>query len=47
MGIAFAGGAHVEEISGEAGERLDLESEGIAARLRFRIREPEAVDAAG
>ena len=47
VGIAFAGGAHVEEVSGGAGERLDLESEGIAARLRFRIREPEDADAAG
>ena len=46
VGIAFAGGAHVEEVSGEAGERLDRESEGIAARLRFRIREPEEVPAA-
>jgi hypothetical protein len=47
VGIAFAGGAHVEEVSGAAGERLDLESEGIAARLRFRIGEPEGVEAAG
>ena len=47
VGVAFAGGAHVEEVSGAAGERLDVESEGIAARLRFRIREPESVEAVG
>jgi hypothetical protein len=29
------------------GTKLDLESEGIAKRLRFRIRDHEAVDAAG
>jgi len=38
VGIAFAGGAHVGKVSGVAGERLGLESEGIAARLRFRIK---------
>jgi hypothetical protein len=47
VGIAFAAGAHVEEVSGVAGERLDLESAGIAARLRFKIGEPEGVEAAG
>ena len=41
IGMAFAGAAHVEEVSGTAGERLDLESEGIAARLRFRLQEPQ------
>jgi hypothetical protein len=35
--MAFAGGAHVEEVAGAAGELLDLESEGIASRLRFRL----------
>lgn len=45
--LAFAGGAHVEEVSGAAGERLDSESEGIAARLRFRVREAEDVKAGG
>ena len=41
IGLAFAGGAHVEEISGLAGEQLDAESQGIAARLRFRVK-PQA-----
>lgn len=36
VGAAFAQGADVEEVSGGAGERLDLEGKGIAARLRFR-----------
>lgn len=35
VGLAFAQGAYVEELSGEAGERLDREAHGIAARLRF------------
>ena len=38
IGLAFAGGAHVEEVSGAAADKLDTESEGIAARLRFRVR---------
>ena len=38
--MAFAGRAHVEEVSGAAGDRLDREAEGIAARLRFRLRAP-------
>jgi hypothetical protein len=42
IGIAFAGGAHVEEVSGAAGELLDREAEGIASRLRFRLQEPES-----
>ena len=37
IGLAFAGAAHVEEVAGSAGERLDAEAEGIAARLRFRV----------
>lgn len=36
VGAAFAQGADVEEVSGEAGERLDHEGKGVAARLRFR-----------
>lgn len=40
IGLAFSGGAHVEEVSGAAGDLLDLESEGIASRLRFRLQEP-------
>ena len=40
IGMAFAGRAHVEEVSGAAGDRLDREAEGIAARLRFRLRAP-------
>jgi len=39
IGIAFAGRAHVEEVSGAAGDLLDLEAEGIAARLRYRFGE--------
>lgn len=36
VGRAFAQGADVEEVSGEAGAFLDREGEGMAARLRFR-----------
>lgn len=35
VGLAFSQGASVEEVSGQAGGRLDREAEGIAARLRF------------
>ncbi len=35
VGLAFSQGADVEELSGEAGGRLDQEGLGIAARLRF------------
>ena len=35
VGLAFSQGAYVEELSGEAGERLDQKGHGIAARLRF------------
>jgi stalled ribosome rescue protein Dom34 len=35
VGLAFSQGAYVEELSGEAGGRLDQEGHGIAARLRF------------
>ncbi|MHB1191810.1 MAG: baeRF10 domain-containing protein [Longimicrobiales bacterium] len=35
VGLAFSQGAYVEELSGEAGGRLDQEGLGIAARLRF------------
>lgn len=35
VGLAFAQGADVEEVSGSAGERLDRDADGIAARLRF------------
>lgn len=41
IGLAFAGNAHVEETGGAAGERLDREAEGIAARLRFTVRGQE------
>ncbi len=36
VGLAFAQGGDVEEVSGEAGARLDREGSGVAARLRFR-----------
>lgn len=36
VGAAFAQGAEVEEVSGKAGELLDHEGSGVAARLRFR-----------
>jgi hypothetical protein len=42
IGLAFEGAAHVEEVSGAAGDLLDLESEGIASRLRFRLQEPQS-----
>lgn len=35
VGLAFSQGAYVEELSGVAGDRLDREGHGIAARLRF------------
>lgn len=35
VSLAFSQGAAVEELSGEAGERLDVEGYGVAARLRF------------
>lgn len=35
VGLAFSQGAYVEELSGEAGGRLDREGQGLAARLRF------------
>lgn len=35
VGLAFSQAAYVEELSGEAGGRLDQEGHGIAARLRF------------
>ena len=41
IGMAFEGGAHVEEVGGAAGDLLDLESEGIASRLRYRYMEPQ------
>jgi hypothetical protein len=41
IGLAFAGRAHVEEASGAAGDLLDHEAEGIAARLRYRVGEPK------
>jgi stalled ribosome rescue protein Dom34 len=41
IGMAFAGGAHVEEVAGAAGDLLDKEAEGIASRLRFRLMEPQ------
>jgi hypothetical protein len=37
VGTAFEQGADVEELSGEAGERLDAEAGGIGAVLRYRI----------
>lgn len=36
VGLAFSQGADVEEVSGEAGELLDREAQGLAARLRYR-----------
>ncbi len=36
VGIAFAGGAHLEEVQDAASDVLDREAEGLAARLRFR-----------
>jgi hypothetical protein len=36
IGLALAGAARVEEVSGAGGDLLDLEAEGIAARLRYR-----------
>lgn len=35
VGLAFSQGAYVEELSGEAGGRLDQDGQGMAARLRF------------
>jgi hypothetical protein len=35
VGLAFSQSAYVEELSGEAGGRLDQDGHGIAARLRF------------
>jgi hypothetical protein len=35
--LALAQGSDVEELGEELGERLDAESEGVAARLRFRL----------
>ncbi|MGD8321444.1 MAG: hypothetical protein PVJ02_13350 [Gemmatimonadota bacterium] len=46
VGHAFSQGADVEEVSGQAGKRLDGEGNGIAARLRFR-RSDEAVSLPG
>lgn len=37
VGLAFGQGADVEELSGEAGARLDAEAGGIAARLRYPL----------
>jgi hypothetical protein len=37
VGLAFAGGALVEEVSGPTGDKLDREAQGVAARLRFPI----------
>jgi hypothetical protein len=39
VGTAFAQGARVMEVGGSAGERLQEEAAGIAARLRYRIRD--------
>ena len=38
VGTAFAQGAAIEEVGGAQGDRLMEEAEGLAARLRFRIR---------
>jgi peptide subunit release factor 1 (eRF1) len=35
VALAFSQSAYVEELSGEAGSRLDQEGDGVAARLRF------------
>lgn len=40
VGLALGQGAEVEELSGEAGEALDVEAGGIAARLRFLAPTP-------
>jgi len=39
VGAAFAQDAMVEELSGAGADRLDLEGEGMAARLRFQVRQ--------
>ena len=41
IGLAFAGRAHVEEVGAAAGDLLDLEAEGMASRLRYRVGEPK------
>lgn len=46
VGTAFAQGADVEELGVEAGERLHSEADGVAARLRFRIRSGETAEEA-
>lgn len=35
VGTAFGQGAEVEELSGEGGQRLDVEGDGVGARLRW------------
>lgn len=37
VGTAFGHGGEVEELSGDAADRLDEEGEGVAARLRYTV----------
>jgi hypothetical protein len=39
VGVAFEGGADVEELSVEGAARLDVEGKGVAARLRYVLGE--------
>lgn len=39
VGATFEQHADVEELSGDGADRLDMEGEGVAARLRYTIRE--------
>ena len=39
VGTAFEAQAEVEELSGEGAERLDREGEGLAARLRYTLKD--------
>jgi len=39
VGTAFEAQAEVEELSGEGAERLDKEGEGLAARLRYTLKD--------
>ena len=41
VALAFSQGAYVEELSGDAGGRLDAEGHGVAARLRFLTGAPD------
>lgn len=47
VSTAFQQGADVRVFSGEPANRLDAEGGGVGARLRYRWRVPEGVEAAG